>query len=585
MPRAKDSIARYLFVLTIGIIVMVVCAGAMAAPETSQQKDARMKWWHDARFGMFIHWGVYSVPAGRWNGKEVQTIGEWIMNAAKIPVKDYQALTAQFNPTNYNADAWVRLAKDAGMKYIIITSKHHDGFAMFRSKTSSFNIYDATPFKRDPLKELATACKKHGIKLGFYYSQSQDWNHPGGAALGGLWDKAQEGDYDKFIRTVDVPQVRELLTNYGDVAVLWWDTPVNMTEERQNVLLEPLKLQPNIITNDRLGGRGDFRTPEQSIPVNDTDGDWETCMTINNTWGYKVDDNNWKSTAQLIRHLSEIAARGGNFLLNVGPTSLGEIPQPSVERLEEIGRWMKMNGDSIYGTSRSPFRRLDFDGAVTVRGNKLFAHVWEWPTDGIKLTGLSNSVKAVRFLDGGKVADYAASVTQGGKTTVSIKPPAKPDPADTVVEVTLDGPPQVKYEALKAEVDGSIRLRAADARFTRVLQYNHKTDTTDRWLGTPDSAYWDVDVPQAGEYRVEITYAWYESDIGSEYSVGLRDVDLPSRAQGTVVDTGSWSGVKTFPIGTIKLKAGPQVLDIQAHKVPKGGVMNLREIRLIPGAG
>ena len=330
--------------------------------ETKEQRDPRMAWWREAKFGMFIHWGIYSVPAGTWKDKQIGGIGEWIMNSGKIPVKDYAEFAGKFNPVKFDADKWVSVAKKAGMKYIVITSKHHDGFAMFHSKATPYNIYDATPFKRDPLKELAAACKKQGIRLGFYYSQAQDWHHPGGAAAGGHWDKAQDGSMDEYLRKIAVPQVREILSNYGPVAVLWWDTPYDMTKERAEMLLPALKLQPGIIMNNRLGGgyEGDTETPEQEIPATGFPGgrDWETCMTMNDTWGFKSYDHNWKSTETLIRMLADIASKGGNFLLNVGPTSEGLIPEPSVERLTAVGTWMDVNGESIYGTSASPFKKL-----------------------------------------------------------------------------------------------------------------------------------------------------------------------------------------------------------------------------------
>ena len=313
------------------------------ADETPAQRDARMKWWREARFGMFIHWGVYSVPAGVYHDKEIGGIGEWIMNSAKIPVSEYRQFAPRFNPVKYNADDWVRAAKDAGMKYIVITAKHHDGFAMFDSKASDWNIMKASPFGRDPLKELAAACKKHGLKLGFYYSQAQDWNNPGGAAIGGRWDKAQEGDMTDYIRNVAAPQVRELLTHYGPISVLWWDTPEGMTRERADLLLPLLRLQPGIIHNNRLGGNypGDTETPEQFVPATGYKGrDWETCMTMNDTWGFKLHDDQWKSTETVIRNLVDIASKGGNYLLNVGPTSEGLIPGPSLDRLKAVGEWM-----------------------------------------------------------------------------------------------------------------------------------------------------------------------------------------------------------------------------------------------------
>src|ERR1022692_3607430 len=285
--------------------------------------DQRMKWWRAARFGMFIHWGVYSVPAGVWNGTRVTSSGaERIMNRGRIPVADYQQFTAEFNPVKFNAEEWVKIAKNAGMKYIVITAKHHDGFAMFHSQADPFNIYDATPFKRDPLKELAEACRKEGIKLGFYYSQAQDWNN-GGSAYGGKWDPAQEHDMDDYIDKIAVPQVKEILSNYGAFpAVLWWDTAVDMNPARAQKLYDVVKaLKPNIIMNNRLLGsrftnnvpdalRGDTQTPENVIPPQGYPGrDWETCMTMNGTWGYMRDDNNWKSPETLIHNLCDIADR------------------------------------------------------------------------------------------------------------------------------------------------------------------------------------------------------------------------------------------------------------------------------------
>ncbi|MDQ6609918.1 MAG: alpha-L-fucosidase, partial [Bacteroidota bacterium] len=344
------------FLLT--LIALIFLAQLSFSQDTT--KDARMKWWRDAGFGMFIHWGVYAVPAGTYNGHQVNRIGEWIMNFGKIPVADYQKFAKKFNPVKFNADEWVKMAKDAGMKYIVITAKHHDGFAMFGSKASKWNIVDATPYGKDILKQLAAACKKQGIKLGFYYSQAQDWNNPGGAAArevtsegwanpdgakidaytaahNGHWDPAQETKtFEQYIDEVAVPQVKELMTNYGDVAVLWWDTPTNMTDEAALKLQALLQLQPAIITNNRLkhpNFPGDTKTPEQEIPTQaELDGsDWETCMTMNETWGYKSYAHNWKSTETLIHNLVDIASKGGNYLLNVGPKADGTFPKESID--------------------------------------------------------------------------------------------------------------------------------------------------------------------------------------------------------------------------------------------------------------
>ncbi len=379
------------------LLLVVFCNTHVSTfAQTKTLNDPKMDWWKEARFGMFIHWGLYAVPAGIWNEKEVSGIGEWIMLRGKIPVTDYQQLATQFNPTKFDADAWVKLAYDAGMKYLVITSKHHDGFAMFKSK-DPFNIIDATPYKKDPIAAIAAACKKYNIKFGLYYSQAQDWNHPGGAAAsGGHWDSAQNGSMDKYIDEVAVPQVREILSAYHPV-IIWWDTPTDMNKNRADKIANELKAYPNLITNNRLGGgyEGDLETPEQFIPATGIpDKNWESCMTMNGTWGFKKNDNNWKTTQTLIRNLVDIASKGGNYLLNVGPTEEGIIPQQSVERLQQMGEWLKVNGEAIYGTTASPFAYLPW-GRVTTKKNKLYVHVFDYPKEGkIKLPLASTITKA-----------------------------------------------------------------------------------------------------------------------------------------------------------------------------------------------
>ena len=440
----------------------------MAQPSPGIAKDQRMEWWREARFGMFIHWGVYAVPAGTYKGQKINRIGEWIMNRGKIPVAEYQQFAGQFNPVQYDADAWVRLAKEAGMKYIVITAKHHDGFALFDSKATKWDIVDASPYGKDLLKPLAEACRKYGVKLGFYYSHAQDWCHPGGAASrrvttegwanpdsaridaytaanGGHWDPVQTSrTMAQYIDEVAVPQVKELLTNYGDVAVLWWDTPTDMTDEFAEKLNAQLKLQPHIITNDRLKRPdylGDYATPEQRIPkIGELDGkDWETCMTMNGTWGYKSYDSAWKSTTTLVQNLIDIASKGGNYLLNIGPKADGTIPPESIERLKQVGAWMKVNGEAVYGTKGSPLKPLAWGRCTRkeVNGNTfLYFSVFEWPVNGkLEVPGVKNKVISAKLLSNGNAVKTSSA---GDVLTVTL-PVAPTDKIASVIRVELKG--------------------------------------------------------------------------------------------------------------------------------------------------
>jgi len=456
----------FLSCLFVSGIVMAQPRVKSEAGTDTVSRDARMAWWREARFGMFIHWGVYAVLAGDYDGHTIGKASEWIMNRGKIPVAEYHQVANRFNPVKYDADAWVRTAKDAGMKYIVITAKHHDGFALFGTRASRWNVVDATPYGRDLLKPLAEACRKYGIKLGFYYSQAQDWNNPGGAASRkatsegwanpdstridaytaehkGHWDPAQTTQtMGEYIDKVAVPEVKELLTNYGDVAVLWWDTPTDMTDEYASKLNALLALQPNIITNDRLKRPdfpGDYKTPEQKIPnLSELDGkDWETCMTMNGTWGFKASDHNWKTPTTLIHNLVDIASKGGNYLLNVGPTAEGEIPQPSIDALKVIGEWMKTNGEAIYGTKASPLPPLAWGRCTQkMEGNNtiLYLSVFDWPADGkLVVPGIKGKVRRATLITWGKKLDYE---TTADGLVIQV-PPTMPDKLATVIKVEV----------------------------------------------------------------------------------------------------------------------------------------------------
>jgi len=439
------------------LAVFLCAAQSIFSQDTS--RDNRMKWWREARFGMFIHWGLYAVPAGEYNGQRSKRIGEWIMDWASIPRAEYEKFAPKFNPVRFDAREWVRIAKAAGMKYIVITSKHHDGFSLYDSRASSYDIVDSTPYRKDPIRALADESKKQGLKFCFYYS-IVDWHHPSAyidvpgkdPTAGNGTTKLKPGGKEEYVKYMK-EQLRELVTGY-DPAVLWFDGEWQdwWTEADGKDLYQYVRsLKPDIIINNRVGkGRkgmeglsktdqqysGDFGTPEQQIPPSGLPGiDWESCMTMNDTWGFKSYDNNWKSSQTLIRNIVDIASKGGNYLLNVGPTAEGEIPGPSVERLAAIGKWMKTNSESIYGTHASPFPTQLAFGRATTKAGKLYLHVFNWPSDGkLQVPAIKGSVaKAYLLADRAKPLTVAAAA-DGLTITV---PATAPDADASVIALDL----------------------------------------------------------------------------------------------------------------------------------------------------
>ena len=428
--------------------------------ETRVDYEARMAWWNEARFGLFIHWGLYAIPAGLWGGKS--DYGEWIRTSAQIPIDVYDQFVNQFNPVGFNPVEWVKTAKDAGMKYIVITSKHHDGFCLFDSKYTDFDIM-STPFQRDIMKELAEASRKEGIKICWYYS-IMDWHHPDYLPRR-EWEKnrtSEGADYNRYVEYMK-NQLKELLTNYGEIGVLWFDGEWEGTwnQKRGLDLYNYVRgLQPDIIINNRVGaGRsgmegftkegefaGDYATPEQEIPATGIPGVyWETCMTMNDHWGYNKNDNNWKSTEDLIHKLVDIASKGGNFLLNVGPDAKGIIPEASKNRLYEIGQWMRINGESIYGTSASPFKDLKWGRCTqkSINGDtRLYLHVFDYPGDGkLKIEGIFN--EAIQSFLLSDVNKNNLKVDRVEDALVISLPIKVPDKINSVVVLDLKGKPDV----------------------------------------------------------------------------------------------------------------------------------------------
>jgi alpha-L-fucosidase len=441
MNRRKEN-KNFWFGRMQAVMTLSLCMTVAAEVEEDPTADDRMDWWPEARFGMFIHWGLYSVAGGEWEGKRGEMIASWLQHELLIPPDDYAKLTSGFTAENYKPVEWAALAKRAGMKYAVFTAKHHEGFSLFDSKLSEFDVMN-TPAKRDVTREFLDAFRGAGLKAGLYFSVF-DWHHPHypvkGDPLHPLREdadaQAQPRDLDTYVDFMH-GQVRELVTGYGPLDVMWWDFSYNemkgetwRADELTNMVFEH---QPRIVMNNRLhegvyNATGDFATPEQEIPPDGVPGlDWETCMTINDTWGYKPHDLNFKSSTDLIRKLVDIVSKGGNYLLNVGPRPDGSIPEPLVERLEDIGKWMDVNGDAIYGTTASPFPETPEWGRVTTRRNpdgtsRLHLHVFDWPESReIVVPPVETGVHAVRLMDGGRDLDF-----QTGENGTVIKLPEQP---------------------------------------------------------------------------------------------------------------------------------------------------------------
>lgn len=580
------------------ILNSCLAAGALLAglllAETAAEREQRMAWFNEARFGLFIHWGVYAVPAGEWQGKT--HYGEWFLEETKMPVSQYEQFARQFNPVKFNARDWARMARAAGMKYLVITSKHHDGFALWDSKVSDWDIM-ATPFQRDVLKELAEACRAESIRFCLYHS-IMDWHHPDWGTRRPWNDKAPASppDMDRFVTYLKA-QLRELLTGYGPLGILWfdgeWESP--WTHERGVDLYHFVRgLQPQIIINNRVGkgragmsgmdrgpGVGDYGTPEQEIPATGFGPGvyWESCMTMNNHWGYNRHDQNWKSTTTLVRNLIDCASKGGNYLLNVGPTAEGLFPEASVKRLAEIGEWMRVNAEAIHGTSASPFKKLAW-GRATQKPGKLFLHVFDWPADGRLRVPLAGGVESAYLL---AQPDRHLTLTRSDEDGLVVTlPAASPTPHAGVVVLEIRGAPQVQATAgaVRQAADGSLTLTAADAE---LVGHAIKLETKDGvpnigfWTDTRDFIQWPVVIRRAGTFSIEATYACDPASGGSEVVLVIGEAEVTA----LVRPTASWNDFQTAHVGQITVsQPGNYTVIVKAKSKPGQGVVNLRSVVL-----
>lgn len=497
--------------------------------------DQRVKWLLDARFGLFVHWGLYSVLAGEWQGQRMDYIGEWIMSRFRIPIAEYEVTASHFNPQGFDADEWVQLAKKAGMRYIVYTAKHHEGFAMYHSQCDRYNIVDATPFGRDPLMELTDACARADMKLGLYYSQDLDWHEPDGGcpppgfnnnfgmSWGNDWDfpNREAKDYASYFEKKVKPQVRELLTHYGTIGLIWFDTPVSISAQQSDELYQMVhELQPDCLVNTRIGnGLGDYGSMgDNQAPEAKVSGVWETPATLNDTWGYKYFDNNWKSPAATLSVLIGLAEKNVNYLLNIGPQPDGLLPQASVQILSEIGKWMEHNGEAVHGARESPYPYgfewgwMTSHRAESGDRSKLYLIFKDWPKSTFVLNGLKSRVRNVTILDGAQStglaeeAPFQQTVSAGVDQLAINLPSVKQQSIFPVLVLDLDGEPDVDQRLMLQQ--DVINLPAACGRIQAVSKKSPELDRCAilaNWNDPLDWVEWDVLIPKSGYYDVDLT--------------------------------------------------------------------------------
>jgi alpha-L-fucosidase len=486
---------------------------------------ARGAWLQDSRFAMFIHWGLYSELAGEWQGKRYFGIAEWIMNRAQIPVAEYEKVAARFNPIGFDALEWVRLAKAAGMRHLMITAKHHDGFAMFKSAVSSYNIVDATPFQRDPMQELAAACQAEGLRLGFYYSQTADWHERDG--IGNSWDWPAAGrDFKKYLRSKAMPQIEELLTNYGPIAGVWFDTPGPITPEESKELVDLVhRLQPDCLVNSRIGNDlGDYDTlGDQEIPRLPRPGLWETPDTHNDTWAYAKYDRNWKGPREVAERLVRVVSRGGTYMLNVGPDGTGRIPAQSARILREVGQWVGAHEEAIHGAGPTPLGPLAW-GECTRRGNRLFLHVCQWPANGrLVVPGLHSPSKDTRLAGSGDLPVQAAA-----DALILTLPRQRPETLIPVITLELDGAVAASRAAyvlngcrntLDAGVASVAACELQAARWMEKFGDWKHAECLGAWRPGDSSAAWDFLTVEPGAFTLDVEYTCPEAGDYSEWQL------------------------------------------------------------------
>jgi alpha-L-fucosidase len=531
-------------------------------PRSLVNRENRLAWWREARFGCFIHWGVYSITGGRWKGEKSQGYAEHLMRAKKISLKEYkEAFIDRFNPAHFDAEAWVRLIQAAGMKYVVITAKHHDGLAIYPSDAYPFDIR-MTPFQRDPLLELKEACARHGIKYGFYYSHAFDWEHPD--APGNDWEYTNPGgdlrlyegegklwhsEHPELLpRTADyyvdqkaIPQILELIRIY-EPDILWFDTPHKLPLSENLKILEAIReADDRVVVNGRLAAGSGFHTfadyvntADRALEIFPCEGDWESIPTTNESYGYSIDDNSHKPASAFIELLAKSAARGGNMLMNLGPKGNGEIDERDITILEEIGAWLAVNGESIYGTSRTPLEVQQW-GESTQKANRLYLHVFQWPKDGkLVLGGLMNAIRKAWLLSDQEQKPLETKRLNYYDWLIHV-PAAAPCRAVSVIAVEVDGEIRTHSGRLLSEKGINV-LRSFDAEVSQGMKYGDGKQGNDyicNWTSLNQRVIWKVRLNHAMKLRLVLTYSTAEAMDAGVVRIAFGDEIIEERVSRT----------------------------------------------------